>query len=201
MLAPAVVVREADLAPPGFDARRSARSRSYRYVVLVAPAPDPLLAHVTWHVRDDLDMRTMAAAADSLLGEHDFAAFCRRPPGTAPGQPIPRRVLDARWSLVPSVPWLAQEFAQRVGEESGESPPGPRGGARSTQLLQFDIRAQSFCHQMVRSIVGALVDVGRARRRASDVTWLLQSGDRSRANTVAPPQGLCLMGVEYGSEA
>jgi len=173
MLGPEVVVRKAAEAPTGFDARRSATARRYRYLVLRSDSPDPLLAHVSWHVRDQLELRSMSAAADALLGEHDFSAFCRRPPGTKSGEPINRRVLDARWSTV------------ETEDVAGAC------------LLRFDISAQSFCHQMVRSIVGALVDVGRGRRRASDITWQLRLPDRSRATTIAPPQGLCLVAVDY----
>jgi tRNA pseudouridine38-40 synthase len=176
MIGPAVVVRAATLAPPGFDARRSARARYYRYLILQGEGPDPLLAPLAWHVRDPLDMRAMAAGADALLGEHDFRAFCRRPPGTAPGEPINRRVIDASWQ---EVPW---------------SPGGLDAAAR---LLRFDISAQSFCHQMVRSIVGTLTDVGRGRRRAADVTWMLTTGDRSQGANLAPPHGLCLLSVDY----
>jgi tRNA pseudouridine38-40 synthase len=176
MLGPAVIVRSAQPAPPGFDARRSARARRYRYLILQAAVPDPLLAPLAWHVRDPLDIRAMAAGADALLGEHDFRAFCRRPPGSAPGEPIPRRVLDTSWH---DLPW---------------TPGGLDDGAR---LLRFDITAQSFCHQMVRSIVGTLAEVGRGRRRASDVTWMLTSGDRSQGANLAPPHGLCLLSVQY----
>ncbi|HTT86030.1 MAG TPA: tRNA pseudouridine(38-40) synthase TruA [Acidimicrobiales bacterium] len=176
MLAPEVVVRAATVPPPGFDARRSARSRRYRYLVLEAGAPDPLLAPLAWHVRDRLDLRAMAAGADALIGEHDFRAFCRRPPGSGPGEGIFRRVLDARWQVAC---W---------------APGGLDDGAR---LLRFDITARSFCHQMVRSIVGTLADIGRGRRRASDVTWMLSSGDRSRGTTLAPAHGLCLLSVDY----
>jgi tRNA pseudouridine38-40 synthase len=179
LLTPSVVVRRAEVAPPGFDARRSARARRYRYLILEDHTPDPLLAPVSWHVPGPLDLRAMAGAADVLLGEHDFRAFCRRVPGTAAGTPIMRRVLDARFAPVPVRP--------------GELGPGAR-------LLRFDIEATSFCHQMVRSVVGSLVEVGRGRRRASDVNWLLQSGDRSRVGgVIAPPQGLCLVGVDYES--
>jgi tRNA pseudouridine38-40 synthase len=177
MVGPEVVVRSATAAPPGFDARRSARSRHYRYLVLEAAVPDPLLAPIAWHVRDRLDLRAMEAGADALLGEHDFRAFCRRPPGSSPSDAIRRRVLDASWRVV-----------QWPGG-------GLDGGDR---LLRFDVAAQSFCHQMVRSIVGTLADVGRGRRRASDVTWMLTGGDRSRGITLAPPHGLCLLGVDYG---
>jgi tRNA pseudouridine38-40 synthase len=178
LLKPTVVVRSAEIAPPGFDARRSARARRYRYLVLEDSTPDPLLAPLSWHVPGPLDLRAMTSAADALLGEHDFRAFCRRVPGTGPGTPIVRRVLDAR-------------FAE-VGVPPGELAPGAR-------LLRFEIEATSFCHQMVRSVVGLLVEVGRGRRRVSDVTWLLQIGDRSRGGgVIAPPQGLCLLGVDYG---
>jgi tRNA pseudouridine38-40 synthase len=178
LLGPAIVLRSAEPAPPGFDARRSARARHYRYLVLEAPVPNPLLAPLTWQVPGPLDLRAMMSGADALLGEHDFRAFCRRVPGSAPGAPIPRRVTDARFAEVPSA---AAEIAE------------------GDRLLRFDIEATSFCHQMVRSVVGVLVEVGRGRRRASDVTWLLRSGDRSRGgNVIAPPQGLCLTRVDYG---
>ncbi len=176
MLAPRVVVRRAEVVDDSFDARRQARARRYRYLVLEAAAPDPLLAPVAWHTKHALDLRAMRAAADALLGEHDFRAFCRRVPGTSADEPIVRRVLDARWDEV-SAP-------DAVGE-----------GAR---LLRFGIEAQSFCHQMVRSVVGTLVDVGRGRYRASDVVWLLSAGERSHVSNIAPPHGLCLMSVDYG---
>ncbi len=73
--------------PTGFDARRSATARRYRYLVVNAPVADPLLAGLAWHVADPLDLRAMAAASDALLGEHDFRAFCRvraPPPTTRP---------------------------------------------------------------------------------------------------------------------
>jgi tRNA pseudouridine38-40 synthase len=64
-------------------------------------------------------------------------------------------------------------------------------------LLRFDIEASSFCQQMVRSLVGTLVDVGLGRKRAGDISWILRSKDRSAAGSPAPPQGLCLWEVVY----
>jgi tRNA pseudouridine38-40 synthase len=166
-LAPTVVVRTAEPAPPGFDARHSATARRYRYLVHNAPVPDPLLAPLAWHVTDPLDLRAMAAAADTLIGEHDFRAFCRRPPGTTADQPIVRRVTAAEWS------------------------------EGASTLLRFDIEAGSFCHQMVRSLVATLVDAGRGRGNAASVMGLLASGRRDSAAQPAPPHGLCLVEVAY----
>ena len=64
-------------------------------------------------------------------------------------------------------------------------------------LLVFEIRASSFCRQMVRSVVGLLVDVGRGRRSAGEIRTVLAARDRTEAGTVAPPQGLCLEEVGY----
>lgn len=94
---PEVAIREVTEAAPDFDARRSARSRTYRYTVLARPSPDPFLARFSWHVPEPLEVRLLELACDPFLGEHDFSAFCRRPKGEADVSLV-RRVLDAGWS-------------------------------------------------------------------------------------------------------
>ena len=158
-LGPAVAVIEARVAPDGFDARHSATARRYRYSLLRTPWPDPLLHHSSWHVPGELDLAAMRIGADALLGEHDFSAFCRL--GRGESAPITRRVLSTSW-------WSA---------------PG------DDQLWVFQIEANAFCHQMVRSMVG--------RIRAGELLSIVQSGDRSRSGQPAPPRGLCLVGVRY----
>jgi tRNA pseudouridine38-40 synthase len=64
-------------------------------------------------------------------------------------------------------------------------------------VLRFEIRGSAFCWQMVRSIVGTLVDIGTGARRAGDVMGMLRSKDRAAAGKVAPPHGLCLREVGY----
>ena len=195
---PSIVVREAGIAPESFDARHSATARRYRYLVVNAPVADPLLAGLTWHVPTPLDIRAMAAAADTLLGEHDFRAFCRRVPGTTPDDPIPRRVLDARWIKLDG----RSTSARTAGtSDIGAAQSGPTTGAALApvvgDLLAFEIEANAFCHQMVRSLVGTLVDVGGGKKRPSDMLDILRSADRSKASQPAPPQGLTLMAVHY----
>ena len=96
MLGPAIVVRDAAVAPPGFDARRSAVARRYRYTVLNRPVPDPFLAATTWHVTEPLDLAVLRLACDPLIGEHDFSSFCRVP-RRIPDASLVRVVYDARW--------------------------------------------------------------------------------------------------------
>jgi len=167
---PTIAVRQARLVAADFDARFSATARVYRYTVLNRSVPDPFLAATTWHVPEPLAVRSMQLACDPLIGEHDFSSFCRRPQPRS-GDPEPslvRRVVDARWREL----------------DDGR--------------LRFEIEATAFCHQMVRSIVGLLVDVGRQHRRhAGDVRGILEARDRDGLPNLAPPQGLCLWQVRY----
>lgn len=164
-----IVVRDAQVAAPDFDARFSARSRVYRYTILDRETGDPFLSRTAWHVRTPLDLRVLRLACDPLIGSHDFSAFCRAPKVAADQEPasMVRRIIDARWD---------------------EVEPG---------LLRFQIEANAFCHQMVRSIVGTLVEVGSGKRTAGQVSGILRSGQRQAAGQLAPPHGLCLWAVRY----
>jgi tRNA pseudouridine38-40 synthase len=79
MLAPEIVANEVRRAPAGFNARFSATAREYRYRIDTGPWPDPFEARFVWHRPGDLGVTAMREAARPLLGEHDFASFCRRP--------------------------------------------------------------------------------------------------------------------------
>jgi tRNA pseudouridine38-40 synthase len=80
-LGPEVVVRAAVRAPDGFDARFDASAREYRYVIDTAEVPDPFTSRFRWHRPGALSVPRMRRAAAPLVGEHDFASFCRRPAG------------------------------------------------------------------------------------------------------------------------
>jgi len=105
---------------------------------------------------------------DPFIGEHDFSAFCRK--GTrADGSlaPLTRRVHAAQW----------------IDRGDGE--------------VWFTISSSSFCHQMVRSVAGTLVEVGLGTRRPGDIADVIRSKDRARAGKLAPPDGLYLEHVTY----
>jgi tRNA pseudouridine38-40 synthase len=179
LCAPAVVVRSIDEAPPDFDARFSALARTYRYRVLNRHVPDPFLAATTWHVHDVLNVDEMNAAGAALIGEHDFTSFCRRRVMVVSGESVAasrrREVLSLEWQHV------APRFE---GDGDGD-------------LVELWITATAFCHQMVRSITGTLVDVGRGRIQAEAIAGILEARDRSAAGRVAPPHGLTLWSVAY----
>jgi tRNA pseudouridine38-40 synthase len=83
MLAPEIVIREARVAPMGFDARRSARGREYRYRIRTGEVPDPFTARYEWHRPGRYRVGDMRRAAALLQGEHDFASFCRAGGGSS----------------------------------------------------------------------------------------------------------------------
>lgn len=171
MCGPDVAVLAVERASDDFDARFSALAREYRYSIWNSPEPDVFRRRTCWHVPEPLDVGAMSDAAGMLVGEHDFASFCSRTvqvvDGTERPAPTTRRVLAVRW----------------------HAPEPP--------LLLFDIEANSFCRQMVRSIVGTLVEMGLRRRPGDDMSRIIASRDRSAAGPVAPPHGLCLQSVSY----
>jgi tRNA pseudouridine38-40 synthase len=123
---------------------------------------DPLQRHRVWHVPCGLNVAAMQIAAGHLIGEHDFASFCRK----AEGRSTERTVLSAGW---------------------GEGSP-----------LVFEIRATSFCHQMVRSVVALCAEVGKGKVQPDDVPAIIAARDRNAARGSAPPHGLVLWEIDYG---
>jgi tRNA pseudouridine38-40 synthase len=164
ILGPEVVVHSVEPVPSDFDARRSAKWRRYRYTIVNRPEPDPFLARYAWWVPEPLEPSLLRLAADPFVGEHDFAAFCRRGPE---GSTTRRRVFESRW--------LA-----------------PQDG-----VLRYEIRASAFCWQMVRSIVGTIVDAGAGRRTPGDILRIMRTRDRANAGRLAPAHGLVLDEVGY----
>lgn len=161
-------VRRVTEAPEGFDARFSAIWRRYAYRIADRPdLVDPLRrGHVlTWSRQLDLD--SMNEASENLLGEHDFAAFCRKRAGAT----TIRSLLDLHWER------------------------DPNGLAVGT------VRADAFCHNMVRALVGCLIAVGESRREGGWAAAVLAGRQRDPAVRVARPHGLTLEEVGYPAEA
>jgi tRNA U38,U39,U40 pseudouridine synthase TruA len=117
-------------------------------------------------------------------------------PGTSPDDPINRRVTAAAWTQLSRTADEGHTRVSRLAAPAAGSTPALLPAVGS--LLAFEIEANAFCHQMVRSLVGTLVDVGRGRKRPSDIMWILASANRQQAAQPAPPWGLTLMEVHYG---
>lgn len=165
-------VMRVDLASPDFHARFDATAKVYRYRLLHGPVVSPFARRYGWHLRSPVEIERMSDAADVLVGEHDFSAF--RAAGSATKTTI-RRLFTVAVRPAPDDDWWCD-------------------GSRSTVI---EVRGSGFLRHMVRVIVGTLVDVGKGARDRCDVERVLRQGDRALAGPTAPPEGLCLMKVEY----
>ncbi|WDO06699.1 tRNA pseudouridine(38-40) synthase TruA [Streptomyces murinus] len=154
-------------APEGFNARFSAIWRRYAYRVTDNPGGvDPLLrGHVLWHDWP-LDVDAMNEAARALLGEHDFAAYCKKREGATTIRTL-------------------QDLSLVRGADG---------------VVTATVRADAFCHNMVRSLIGALLFVGDGHRGPQWPGKVLAAGVRDSAVHVVRPHGLTLEEVGYPAD-
>ena len=163
-----ISIRQLFRAPQGFSARFDAQARSYRYRIC-ADSARPILGwdHVWWY-NGHLDADLMDMAAQALVGEHDFKSFCKAI--SAEGKPTHRFV---------------ESLSVEEIEEAGE------------KLIAVDITGNAFLHNMVRTIVGTLVEIGRGHRSVEWIDEVLAAKNRIAAGSCVPAQGLTFVNVRY----
>lgn len=163
VLPAAIRVGDVREAPPGFDARFSALQRCYVYRVCDDPAAlDPLARAYVLAWRRPLDVDAMQSAADRLVGEHDFAAYCR----SREGATTIRHLRELTWH-------------------------------RDGCFVEARVRADAFCHSMVRALVGACLAVGEGRLDPTTPAAVLARRERDSRLPVVAAHGLTLEGVDY----
>lgn len=176
-----ILVRSADEVPLDFHATYSAKRKRYRYVILNARPAHPFLGRYAHEFHAPLDERAMHEAAQVLVGTHDFCSFETQHPNTATSV---RTVFEA--SVDRFGGWPAWNTTA-VGEDS------PTTG----EFVWFDIVADGFLYNMVRTIAGTLIRVGEHKWNAGDLRRILESRNRRNAGPTAPACGLYLVNVEY----
>jgi tRNA pseudouridine38-40 synthase len=162
-----IVVRQARKVRDDFDPVRNATGKFYRYTLRLAPSPDPMFGKFHWYFPRPVDISIMKVAAEQLLGCHDFVSF------QSLGSP--------RQTTVRTIRKLS--LTEQVALEGVD--------------LFIDIEADGFLYNMVRNIVGSLVEIGTGRFGPAWLIDVLGAKDRGRAGQTAPPHGLCLMRVDY----
>ncbi len=155
-------------ADASFSARFDAMNRSYRYRICAGDARPVMAWDHAWWYKGTLDVQAMDNAAKRLLGEHDFKSFCKAI--SAVDKPTCRYVGSLGVSQV---------------DECGE------------RVVAIDITGNAFLHNMVRTIAGTLVEVGRGHRSEEWVSQVLEACDRKAAGPCAPAKGLTFTRVEY----
>ena len=155
---------------PGFDARRNATARRYRYLIGTdEAAASPFRKPYEWALGSRggraLDASALHSAAAALPGEHDFRGLAAAGANTAHYR---CRVALAEWA--------------------------PRADGMG---MAFTVEADRFLHHMVRFVVGTMVDIALGRRPPADFPRLLAATNNLAASPPAPPQGLYLEAVQY----
>ena len=162
-----VAITAAARVPDAWHARFSAVGRAYRYRIAIRRAPLTHDRGHLWRVGHSLDTKAMQKGALSLIGNHDFTTFR----STMCQAKSPVKTLD-----------------------SLEITEHPYPGGRE---VRFELRARSFLHNQVRSLVGTLERVGTGSWAPGDVARALNARDRAACGPVAPPDGLTLTHVTY----
>lgn len=170
-------VRDVREMPEGFHAIRDAVGKRYRYVIQDGPEPDIFLRRYAWRLPQTLNVETMQAASPLLLGAHDFSSF------EAAGSP-----------RKDSIRTVTDLLVRREGERGPHAPPGAM-----VSPLVIEVAADGFLYNMVRNIVGALVEVGRGVQPVEWIGEVLASKSRQVRYPTAPPQGLFLVEVDYNA--
>lgn len=158
--------------PEDFHARFSAQSRAYRYLLLNDTVGSATFDGLVGWFHAPLDIAKMRAAAEMLLGEHDFSAF--RAAECQAKSPV-KTIFEA-------------SIASLASASSGES---------GHQMMVFNLRGNAFLHHMVRNIVGELVYVGSGRRSLAEFQAIFAGRDRTRAAPTFAAEGLYLSAIEY----
>lgn len=170
MLPRDISVEKVEPVPSDMHARFSAKSRTYHYYIHTHK--DPFLDMRSWYITFPLDIEHMNEAARLLLGEQDFTSFSKTGTDTKTNL---CNITEAFWA--PSAP-------------SSQLP------ALSTEWC-FTISANRFLRNMVRAIVGTLVEVGRGRITLEELRRIIDDKNRCRAGESVPAHGLYLWDVKY----
>ncbi|HVC00071.1 MAG TPA: tRNA pseudouridine(38-40) synthase TruA [Candidatus Dormibacteraeota bacterium] len=186
LLPPAIRVVEAEEVEPRFHSRWDALAKTYQYRIFRGPIRGPFHRFYTFHYPFPLDADAIAQAARLFEGVHDFSSFA-----AAAGTERDGREANPLREIFRS------ELVRCPSPSFSFAPPARPGPSGCEDEMIYIVRGKSFLRHMVRKLVGTLLEVGRGRLSLDDVRGLFDVRDRARSGPTAPPQGLCLISVEY----
>jgi tRNA pseudouridine38-40 synthase len=167
-------VLEASEADGSFNPRDDAIKKSYFYVIANQRISSAFLYRYSWLVQQQLELKSMKDAAQTLIGRHDFSSFM----GTGSSVKDPEREIFS----------LSLDRLDNIDFMTA----GMRG-----EFIKIRIEANGFLRHMVRNIAGTLVEIGRGRISADRISEILKSHDRKLAGPTAPANGLFLERIVY----
>lgn len=195
-----ISVLHAEDVPLSFHSQFHAVRKRYRYLIDNSRRPFPFLRRFSFHSRNRLDDVRMHAAAQILLGKHDFRAFETHYPNRASSVRTIEEITVRRVSGWPV--WFPGAFGgpeDSIGvTDSNHFPISiQQRNEPDGSFVCIDVVADGFLYNMVRCITGTLLEVGRGKWGNQEVSRILEGQNRQVAGVTAPAQGLFLMEVEY----
>jgi tRNA pseudouridine38-40 synthase len=170
LLPPTIRIVAAEEVGPDFNARWSARGKTYRYRIYRGRVVPPMIWRYVLHYPFPLDEDVMRDAAARFVGMHDFASFASSA-GTEDD--------DKERSTEREI--FSTELVRSVNNEE----------------LVFTVKGRSFLRYMVRKVVGTLLDVGRGKLTPADIDRLYELKDRSKSGPTVPAHGLVMVEVQH----
>ncbi|MEW6621362.1 MAG: tRNA pseudouridine(38-40) synthase TruA [bacterium] len=177
-----IVVYDASYVDDTFHARFSAKYRKYHYLLINSKYPDVFYRHYTYWLPFELNLEKMRQACEFLIGTHDFSAFASEI------KTVKNPIRDVQQLSISTNACLNLLM---------ENTPNKFWFPEQNEIIFFNIKANAFLFNMIRTIVGTLIDVGREKLAPIDVKHILESKDRAKASPLVPPQGLYLIEVGY----
>ncbi len=185
-----ITVVSAREVSPKFHATYSAIRKRYRYVICDSDVCPPFLNRFVHRSKFHLDVSKMSDAIVHLLGTHDFRCFETKFPNKATSV---RTIMEASIHRVEHwYPWSAGHEWQPAHGRPYENFDRP--------MIVFEVMADGFLYNMVRSIVGTLIEIGRHRQPPEFIAHVIDAMDRTQAGITAPATGLFLVHVDYPTE-
>ena len=168
---------------PYFHSRFDAKSKAYRYTVLNRAYPSALLKNKVYFYPYPLDLKLMRKEARCLLGRHDFQSFCASGSGAKTTLRTIKRI---------TIKKIAHGLCLPAGQAGAMD-----YGLNDDSLITIDIEANGFLYNMVRNIVGTLLEIARGKFLPGSLRKILSARNRKLAGPTAPACGLCLLRVKY----
>ncbi len=195
MQASDVRIVRAEEVSPEFHARFDAKGKKYIYRINNTGVADVFRRNYEYFVERPLDLEAMQKAAEYIVGEHDFACF--QAAGGQPRKTTVRTIYSLDVKAMSGQAPAASESGSVV--KAGGCEADRAGGVGQAGGIEISVVGDGFLYNMVRIITGTLVDVGLGKINSDALPAIIKSCDRQRAGHTAPPQGLYLAEVYYGS--
>ncbi|WP_428306014.1 tRNA pseudouridine(38-40) synthase TruA [Lacipirellula sp.] len=177
----------------GFHATHDAKFKRYRYTIFNDPRRPVFARKYAWHIPTPLDVAAMQVGGAHMVGTHDFACF--QSVGSERESTV-RTIFAAEITsaLAPGSARGSARLSNTLDPNELHADPRAEPGAR---IVTIDVEGDGFLYNMVRTIAGTLVEVGRGRRSPEWVAEVIASKDRCTAGQTAPAHGLCMQWVAY----